>query len=79
MPILQEEREITDKPDAKDLVITDGVIEFRDVHFGYSKEVEAISGINFKVEKGESVALVRFIGILIAAYLSLTSLRYLGR
>lgn len=54
----QEEKEVVDKPGAKDLVITDGVIEFRDVHFGYSEELEAISGISFKIEKGESVALV---------------------
>lgn len=56
--LLEEETEIVDKPDAKDLEITDGVIEFRDVHFSYDGKVKALDGVSFKVDKGSSIALV---------------------
>ncbi|KAJ9099033.1 hypothetical protein QFC20_005791 [Naganishia adeliensis] len=56
--LLEEETEIVDKPEAKDLEITDGVIEFRDVHFSYDGKVKALDGVSFKVDKGSSIALV---------------------
>ena len=56
--LLEEETEIVDRPSATDLVITDGVIEFRDVHFSYDGKVKALDGVSFKVEKGSSIALV---------------------
>lgn len=56
--LLEEETEIVDKPTATDLVITDGVIEFRDVHFSYDGKVKALDGVSFKVDKGSSIALV---------------------
>ncbi len=54
----QEEKEVIDDPEAKDLVISDGKIQFKDVTFSYDGKVDALSSINFTVEKGESVALV---------------------
>lgn len=56
--LLEEETEIVDKPTAKDLVITDGIIEFRDVHFSYDGKVKALDGVSFKVDKGSSIAVV---------------------
>lgn len=56
--LLEEQKEIVDKPDAKDLVLTDGVIEFRNVEFSYDGKVQAVDGISFTIEKGQSVALV---------------------
>ncbi len=35
-----------------------GDIQFRDVRFGYSKDEEVLHGISFKVEAGETVAIV---------------------
>lgn len=49
MSLLEEETEIVDAPDAKDLVVSEGVIEFRDVHFSYDGRVKALSGVNFKI------------------------------
>ncbi|TXT04260.1 hypothetical protein VHUM_04258 [Vanrija humicola] len=56
--LLAQPTEIKDKPGAKDLVVTDGVIEFEDVHFSYDGETPALRGVSFKIGKGESMALV---------------------
>ncbi|KAN0061767.1 ATP-binding cassette-type vacuolar membrane transporter Hmt1 [Thecaphora frezii] len=58
MSLLEEETEIKDAPDAKDLVVTDGVIEFQDVRFSYDGKVDALKGLSFKVDRHSSVALV---------------------
>ncbi len=39
-----------------------GEVEFSDVHFQYRKKVPVLRGINFKVKKGETVALVGLSG-----------------
>lgn len=56
--LLAQPTEIKDKPGAKDLVVTDGVIEFEDVHFSYDGTTPALRGVSFKIDKGESMALV---------------------
>jgi len=53
MALLEEDVDVKDLPGAKDLVITDGIIEFRDVHFSYDGRVPALSGVSFKTDKGE--------------------------
>ncbi|KAK0541122.1 ATP-binding cassette-type vacuolar membrane transporter Hmt1 [Tilletia horrida] len=58
MSLLEEETEIKDAPDAKDLVVTDGVIEFRDVSFSYDGKNEAIQGLSFVLDPKSSAALV---------------------
>lgn len=49
---------VNDKPTAKDMLECDGRIEFRNVTFGYVKEQPILHNINFKVNPGETVALV---------------------
>jgi len=49
---------ITDKVGAKNLSNCDGSIEFKDVTFGYEKEQPILHNINFKINPGETVALV---------------------
>jgi ATP-binding cassette subfamily B (MDR/TAP) protein 6 len=56
--LLGQEVEIKDAPDAKPLVVTDGVIEFDNVRFSYDGEVQALKGVSFRIGKGESMALV---------------------
>ncbi|GFZ42756.1 Heavy metal tolerance protein [Saitozyma sp. JCM 24511] len=56
--LLAQATEVNDKPGAKDLVVTDGIIEFDDVRFSYDGKVEALKGVSFKIGKGESMALV---------------------
>jgi ABC-type transport system involved in Fe-S cluster assembly fused permease/ATPase subunit len=58
LKLLNEELDIKDDPDAKDLVVTDGEIVFEDVHFAYDARQEALKGISFTIPKGASVALV---------------------
>ncbi len=48
---------IQDKPGAKDLEITDGVLEFHNVSFGYEGE-HTLNGVSFRVEPGHTVGLV---------------------
>lgn len=75
--ILQEEKEVVDKPDAKDLVITDGIIEFKDVTFSYDGKVDALHDVSFTVEKGESVALVS--AMIAVSFAALTRVIHTGR
>jgi ATP-binding cassette subfamily B protein len=55
--VLDLEPEIQDKPGAKDLVITKGVLEFHNVSFGYEGE-HTLDGVSFKVEPGHTVGMV---------------------
>jgi ATP-binding cassette subfamily B (MDR/TAP) protein 6 len=56
--LLNQPTEVNDKPNAPDLVITDGEIEFNNVSFSYDGRTTALNGVSFKVPKGSSVALV---------------------
>ena len=56
--ILDWPSEVADKPEATELPPTRGEVEFRDVRFGYSEDIEVLHGINLKIEPGEHVALV---------------------
>jgi len=50
--------EVEDKPDAVDLTRIDGSIEFRNVTFGYEPGRPIVRDISFRVNPGETVALV---------------------
>jgi len=50
--------EVKDKPNAITLKNTDGSIEFKNVTFGYVPDEPILTNISFKVEPGETVALV---------------------
>ncbi|KAG6862313.1 hypothetical protein C0995_016011 [Termitomyces sp. Mi166 len=56
--LLNEPTEVNDKPNAPDLIVNDGEIEFENVSFSYDGRTTALNGISFKVPKGGSVALV---------------------
>lgn len=58
LKLLNEPTEINDKPNAPDLVVQDGEIEFDNVSFSYNDRTAALRGVSFKVPKGSSVALV---------------------
>ncbi|MCZ6538711.1 MAG: ABC transporter ATP-binding protein [Chloroflexi bacterium] len=55
--VLDLEPDIHDKPGAKDLVITEGVLEFHNVSFGYGGE-HTLNGVSFRVEPGHTVGIV---------------------
>lgn len=56
--LLKEEEEIIDAPDAQDLEVANGSIDFNNVSFGYSPERIILKNITFSVPAGKTVALV---------------------
>ena len=55
---IDESVSICDAPDAVTLEPFKGEVEFKDVTFGYEEGQTVLDNVNFKVEKGQSVALV---------------------
>lgn len=56
--ILDESEEQEDREEAAVLEYPKGEIEFRDVYFSYTKDRPVVKGISFKVQPGETIALV---------------------
>ena len=56
--VLDVEIDVADKPDALEFDDCDGSLEFRDVTFGYVPGLPVLKNISFRVEPGETVALV---------------------
>ncbi|QEE47251.1 ABC transporter ATP-binding protein/permease [Rhizobium sp. WL3] len=56
--LLQVEAEVVDKPDATPLVIAQGAISFKDVHFHYDPDRPILKGVSFEVPAGKTVAVV---------------------
>lgn len=58
LKLLNEPTDVNDKPDADDLIVEDGEIEFDNVTFSYDGRTTALNGVSFKVPKRSTVALV---------------------
>jgi len=56
--LLEVKPEVTDADDAKELVIGNGAISFKDVHFAYDPARPILKGISFEVPAGKTVAVV---------------------
>jgi ATP-binding cassette subfamily B protein len=56
--LLEVDAEIADSPDAKQLVVGQGAISFRDVHFAYDANRPILKGVSFDVPAGKTVAIV---------------------
>jgi ATP-binding cassette subfamily B protein len=56
--LLEQPREIADKPGAKDLKIAGGRVEFDHVVFGYEDARPILKGVTLTVEPGQTVAIV---------------------
>lgn len=56
--ILDTPQRQADKPDAVELQVRNGSIEFENVHFSYLKNEPVLSGISIKAESGKTIALV---------------------
>ncbi|SMX36775.1 ABCB family ABC transporter ATP-binding protein/permease [Maliponia aquimaris] len=56
--LLEQPREVSDKPGAPDLKVTGGVVAFEGVKFGYDASRPILRGIDVRVDAGQNVALV---------------------
>lgn len=56
--LLDQPAEVTDKPGAKDLVVTGGEITFDNVDFSYDADRPILHGLNVTVKPGQTVAVV---------------------
>ncbi len=56
--IIDKKAEVTSKEDAKPMPEVKGNVEFKNVTFGYKKDVDVLKNVNFSVAQGETIALV---------------------
>jgi ATP-binding cassette, subfamily B, heavy metal transporter len=56
--LLDEPKEVVDAPDAKELVVANGAVSFKDVYFSYDPDREILKGVSFDVPAGKTVAIV---------------------
>ena len=56
--LLNEHPEIQDKPGAKPLAVSKGVVRFEDVHFSYDPARKILKGVSFEVPAGQTIAIV---------------------
>ncbi len=50
--------DVRDRPDAKDILIRRGEVEFRDVDFGYAEDINVLEDISFTAKPGEKIAIL---------------------
>jgi ABC-type multidrug transport system fused ATPase/permease subunit len=60
--VMDEDPEVQDRPNARELPRIEGQVRFEDVHFGYGKGAEVLHGIDLDVAPGTTVALVGHTG-----------------
>jgi ABC-type multidrug transport system fused ATPase/permease subunit len=56
--ILEMPADIVDKPGAEKLPQIRGEVEFRDVTFGYSRDLPVLHGLNLHIKAGQTIAIV---------------------
>ncbi|MCX7560777.1 ABC transporter ATP-binding protein/permease [Sulfitobacter sp. F26204] len=56
--LLEQPAEISDKPDAPDLVVTGGKVTLESVDFGYDPDRKILRGVTLEAKPGETVAIV---------------------
>ncbi|MBQ4479446.1 MAG: ABC transporter ATP-binding protein [Victivallales bacterium] len=74
--LLDEPREITEKPDAVPCHSLRGQVDFEDVHFHYEPGVEVIKGIDLHVKPGQTIAFIGATGCGKSTILNLISRFY---
>ncbi|XP_022108249.1 ATP-binding cassette sub-family B member 6, mitochondrial-like [Acanthaster planci] len=56
--LMKEKQDVADIPNAKDLEVKRGMVEFDNVSFYYNEEKPILKGVSFSVQSGQTVALV---------------------
>ena len=62
LSLLKVDYKIKDRPNAVDLIVSKGEIEFKNVRFGYHKNNNVFSDLSIRIEPQEKVGLVGFSG-----------------
>jgi ABC-type multidrug transport system fused ATPase/permease subunit len=55
---IDSSEDVEDRPDSKEVLITEGKVEFRDVTFGYAREKPVLNNISFTANPGEKIAIL---------------------
>ncbi len=58
MTMLSKEREVQDEPNASELVVSAGAVEFANVSFNYGRDIGVIENLSLSVASGEKIGLV---------------------
>ncbi|MEN8108681.1 MAG: ABC transporter ATP-binding protein/permease, partial [Pseudomonadota bacterium] len=58
LDVLQRDPEITDRPDARELAITDAEVRFENVSFAYDPDRPILHDISFSIAPGQKIAIV---------------------
>jgi ATP-binding cassette subfamily B protein len=56
--LLEEKADVSDAPNARKLEVKRGEVRFENVYFGYTPGRQTLSGINFRIAPGSTVAVV---------------------
>ncbi|PND40079.1 metal ABC transporter permease [Paucibacter aquatile] len=56
--LLEREREVADRPGARELVVQGAAVRFEDVHFAYEPSRPILQGLSFEIPAGKKVAVV---------------------
>ncbi|MFM2186737.1 MAG: hypothetical protein RIR43_1309 [Pseudomonadota bacterium] len=56
--LLEREREVADVPNAQDLRVREGRVQFENVHFAYDPQRPILHGVSFEIPPGKTVAVV---------------------
>ena len=60
--LLDQPIDVKDKENAKPLIVSDAMIEFRKIQFSYNKDRKILDNFSLSIKKGEQVALVGLTG-----------------
>ena len=58
LDVLKKDPEITDRPDARELEMTDAGVSFEHVSFGYDPDRPILHDVSFRIDPGQKVAVV---------------------
>jgi len=50
--------DVNDSPDSRDITIQNGEVEFKNVNFGYTSDINILTDISFKAKAGEKIAIL---------------------
>lgn len=62
MTVIQAKHDVIDYPNAAQLIVTDGLIEFKNVNFSYENSPQLFNNLNVSIQPGSKIGLVGYSG-----------------